>query len=82
MDPLVDYLKGGKLPEDTAKAQKVKCLVPCFVLINNKLYKRSYSWPLLKCLHPSETDYALHEVHEGICSNHLDDRELAYKVLR
>ncbi|KAK2997699.1 hypothetical protein RJ639_026010, partial [Escallonia herrerae] len=32
--------------------------------------------------HPSEADYALREVHEGICGQHLGGRALVHKVLR
>ena len=38
--------------------------------------------PLLRCLRPSEADYALWEVHEGACGNHLGARSLSHKLLR
>ncbi|KAK3009912.1 hypothetical protein RJ639_011482 [Escallonia herrerae] len=34
------------------------------------------------CLSPREADYALREVHEGICGQHLGGRSLAHKILR
>ncbi|KAK3030413.1 hypothetical protein RJ639_037542 [Escallonia herrerae] len=34
------------------------------------------------CLSPEEADYALEEVHEGICRQHLGGRHLAHKILR
>ncbi|KAK3035115.1 hypothetical protein RJ639_032617 [Escallonia herrerae] len=46
------------------------------------LYKKSFSLPYLKCLTPKEADYALQEVHEGICGQHLGGRNLAHKILR
>ncbi|KAK3027189.1 hypothetical protein RJ639_042455 [Escallonia herrerae] len=46
------------------------------------LYKKSFSLPYLRCLRPSESLYALQEVHEGICYQHLGGRTLAQKILR
>ncbi|KAI0513923.1 hypothetical protein KFK09_009955 [Dendrobium nobile] len=53
-----------------------------FTIINGELYKRSFTGPYLKCLPPSEANYALREVHSGICGEHLSGRALAQKVLR
>ena len=53
-----------------------------YILMNGQLYKRSFSLSLLKCLRPMDADYALQEVHEEICRNHLGGKSLAYKVLR
>ena len=52
------------------------------MMMNGHLYKRSFSLPLLKCLGPTDADYALREVHEEIYKNHLGGKSLAYKVLR
>ncbi|KAK2996170.1 hypothetical protein RJ639_029539 [Escallonia herrerae] len=46
------------------------------------LYKKSFTLPYLRCLRPSESLYALQEVHEGICGQHLGGRTLAQKILR
>ncbi|KAI0499463.1 hypothetical protein KFK09_020366 [Dendrobium nobile] len=53
-----------------------------FVVISGELYKRAFSGPYLKCLPPSEADYALREVHSGICGEHLGGKALANKILR
>ena len=82
MDPIIKYLKNGELPDDPAIARKVKRQAPHYVLVEEKSYKRSHYSPLLKCLSPSEVDYALREVHEGIYGNHLGGRALSYKILR
>ncbi|GKU93221.1 hypothetical protein SLEP1_g6829 [Rubroshorea leprosula] len=46
------------------------------------LEDRSFSLPLLRCLNPYEAEYALREVHEGVCGSHVGARTLAHKVLR
>ena len=43
MDPIIDYLKSRALPIDRLAARKVKRQAPHYVLIEKKLYKRSYS---------------------------------------
>ena len=71
MDPIINYLKHGVLPMDDLTAHKMKRLALHYVLVQEKLYKRSHTFSLLKCLPPSEADYAMREVHEGIYGNHL-----------
>ena len=53
-----------------------------YVMMNSYLYKKSFSLSLLKCLGPTDVNYALREVHEGIYENHLGGMSLAYKVLQ
>ncbi|GKV47147.1 hypothetical protein SLEP1_g54067 [Rubroshorea leprosula] len=38
--------------------------------------------PLLRCLTPYEAEYAVREVHEGVCGTHIDGKTLARKLLR
>ena len=64
IDPLITYLKDGVLSQDAKEAQKLRNQASRYILYEGKLYKRSYSLPLLKCLRPSEADYALWEVHK------------------
>ena len=82
IDPLVVYLKDGVLPPDAKEARKLKNQASRYILYEGKLYKGSYSLPLLKCLQPSEADFALREVHEGVCGNHMGVRSLSHKLLR
>lgn len=81
MDPLVDFIKDGTLSIDRAEARRLKRQAAHHVLHEDKLYQRSFSLPLLRCLRPSEVDYTFWKVHEGICSNYLGGRALAHKIL-
>ena len=81
MDPILCYLGTGALPDDRLAARKVSHQAPHYVLYDGRLYKRSLTIPLLKCLLSSKTDYTMREVHEGICGNYLGGRALAYKIL-
>ena len=59
IDPLMEYLTKGVLLANPVEARRIKRQVPWYVILDNQLYKRSYSSPLLQCLRPSEADYAL-----------------------
>ncbi|XP_077221703.1 uncharacterized protein LOC143855472 [Tasmannia lanceolata] len=82
MDPIVQYLLDGILPEDKLAARRLIARAAHYVLHGSKLYKRSYTWPYLQCLVPFESECALREVHEGICGNHGGGRMLAQKIVR
>ncbi|GKV30031.1 hypothetical protein SLEP1_g38898 [Rubroshorea leprosula] len=64
------------------EAMKLRRKASRYTLVNGVLYKRSFSLPLLRCLNPYEAEYALREVHEGVCGSHVGARTLAHKVLR
>ncbi|XP_020686072.1 uncharacterized protein LOC110102197 [Dendrobium catenatum] len=82
IDPILALLQEGSLPEDPAMAVRLRRQAANFTIINGELYKRYFTGPYLKCLPPSEANYALREVHSGICGEHLGGRALAQKVLR
>ncbi|GKV02052.1 hypothetical protein SLEP1_g14536 [Rubroshorea leprosula] len=80
--PLINYLQSGELPEDLSAAKSIKRRAAHFTLLDNHLYKRATSMPLLRCLTPYEAEYAVREVHEGVCGTHIGGRTLARKLLR
>ncbi|XP_022856949.1 uncharacterized protein LOC111378016 [Olea europaea var. sylvestris] len=53
-----------------------------FLFIDDVLYKRSFSFPLLRCMGGEEATYILREVHEEVCGNHSRGLSLAQKILR
>ena len=70
MDLIMAYLKIGKLLENKMKARILRVKVAHYVIYDDKLYRRGYAMPLLKYVAPSEADYIMREIHEGICGNH------------
>ncbi|GKV02683.1 hypothetical protein SLEP1_g15081 [Rubroshorea leprosula] len=82
IDSIVSFLQDGIVPEDRQEAMKLRKKASRYTLVDGVLYKRSFSLPLLRCLSPYEAEYALREVHEGICGSHVGARTLAHKVLR
>ncbi|RDX84949.1 Retrovirus-related Pol polyprotein from transposon 17.6, partial [Mucuna pruriens] len=82
MDPMVEYLKEGRLPVDLVKASKIRKEAPKYTLVEQRLYRRGFSSPLLKCIDPEEAEYVIKEVHEGVCGTHIGGRALAGKIAR
>ena len=70
MDPIITYLRNGKLPEGKNEAHILRLKVARYILYDDKLYRRDCSMPLLKCIPPTEAEYVINEIHEGICGNH------------
>ncbi|XP_074323403.1 uncharacterized protein LOC141660324 [Apium graveolens] len=82
MTPLRNFLEKGILPPDRKDALKIKYRASNYTIINGRMYRRSVSQPLLRCLNNEEQQQALEAVHEGICGEHLAGRSLAFKILR
>ena len=82
MDPIITYLKNDELPEGKTEARILRLKLAHYVLYNDKLYRRGYSIPLLKCVPPTEVEYIMKEIYEGICGNHTGGQSLAFKTLR
>ncbi|XP_057739852.1 uncharacterized protein LOC130956943 [Arachis stenosperma] len=78
----LQYLRHGSIPDEIQDRKKFKRQASFFTLLNNTLYRRGYSRPLLKCLDRDEADLILSEAHEGICGIHTGARSLAQKILR
>ncbi|RDX79463.1 Retrovirus-related Pol polyprotein from transposon 17.6, partial [Mucuna pruriens] len=67
-DPIVGYLKEGRLPNDQVEANKIRKEAPRYTLVNGRLYRRGFSSPLLRCIDHEEAKYVIKEVHEGSTS--------------
>ncbi|XP_077222112.1 uncharacterized protein LOC143855952 [Tasmannia lanceolata] len=81
MDEIIRYLQDGKLQEDKKEARRIIQRASRFRYDGQNLYKRSYTWPYLKCLHPIDATYSLREVHEGVCGKHLGGKALIQKII-
>ncbi|GKV48590.1 hypothetical protein SLEP1_g55388 [Rubroshorea leprosula] len=80
--PLINYLRSGELPEDPFVAKLVRRTAAHFTLVDNQLYKRAASMPLLRCFTPYEAEYTVREVYEGVCDTHIGGKTLAWKLQR
>ncbi|XP_062176123.1 uncharacterized protein LOC133881194 [Alnus glutinosa] len=79
---VIRYLRSGELPSHREQAHKVKLRAARYTMVDDMLYRRGYSHPLLKCLSAPEANYVLREIHERICGNHSGARMLAIKAVR
>ena len=77
VDLYKDYLLNENLSRDKIEARKIQEMA----VINDKLYRKSNSDPLLCCLTPDEARRLMEEIHEGVCRNHSKGRSLANKIL-
>ena len=82
MDPIIAYLNSGELPEKKIEIRILRIKATRYTIYDDKLYRRGYSIPLLKCVTPSEAYYIMTEIHEGICGNNTEKQSLAFKALR
>ena len=82
MDLIITYIKDSNLPVDPSKAKKVKVRSSRFTILNEKLYKKGFSQPYLKCLDSEDAKYVLREIHEEVCGNRSGSRSLVRQVVR
>ncbi|GKV14629.1 hypothetical protein SLEP1_g25472 [Rubroshorea leprosula] len=65
-NPITSFLRDGTVPEDKQEAMKFRKKASRYTLIDEVLYKRSFSLPLLRCLSPYEAEYSLREPVEEL----------------
>ena len=59
IDPIFQYLQDRVLPADRDKTRRLRHLASRYLIYDGRLYKRSFTLPLLRCLHPLEAEYFL-----------------------
>lgn len=79
--PMLNFLTTGILPDDKLEARKLKKIAPLYSLFDNRLYKRGYLRPWLKCLREDKAKEMLAETHTGICGSHQGAKTLAKRIL-
>ena len=82
MDFIISYLRNDKLAEGKMEARILPLKAARYVLYDDKICRRGYLMPLLKCIPPTEAEYIMREIHEGICGNQAEGQSLAFKTLR
>ncbi|XP_071919019.1 uncharacterized protein [Coffea arabica] len=80
--PLVDYLKYQKLPEEQRRRSDIRRRAPRFILYKDTLYRKSFESVLLRCLSEDEAYRAMHEAHSGICGAHQSGPKLHFRIKR
>ncbi|XP_021853697.2 uncharacterized protein [Spinacia oleracea] len=76
-DDMWAYKATAILPENPEEAKKIKKDGPWYIIYMGRLYKRSFSLPLLRCLSAYESEKLIEEIHEGSCGNHVGGKTLS-----
>ena len=64
------FKKDKTKPDDLATARRLRQTQAWYCIVDEKLYRRAFSQPLLRCLVPSEAEMVLVELYEGIYGEH------------
>ncbi|XP_065009043.1 uncharacterized protein LOC135639177 [Musa acuminata AAA Group] len=79
---LLHFKRDGTLPHDEVAARHLRRTHAWYTEESGRLYKRSFTYPLLRCLELDEAQTVPAEIHEGVCGEHIGGRTLAHKILR
>jgi ribonuclease HI len=82
MQPYLAYMMNKKLPEDAVEAKRITQRSKAFVVLQGKLYKRSITGILQRCVTPQEGQVILKDIHAGVCGHHASSRAIAAKAFR
>jgi hypothetical protein len=82
MQPDLAYMINKKLPEDTVEARKIIRRSKAFVVVQGKLYKKSITGVLQRCVTPQEGQQILKNIHAGACGHHASSRAITAKAFR
>ncbi|XP_021991948.1 uncharacterized protein LOC110888747 [Helianthus annuus] len=81
MTPIIAYLQSGVTPENKAEARKLQYKACHYQMGDMILYRKSYLWPLLRCVDPQDATYLIREIHDGICGIHAGPRMVVVKIM-
>ncbi|XP_030940280.1 uncharacterized protein LOC115965249 [Quercus lobata] len=71
MDPIIDFLAEDRVPDDDKEAKKIRRVASRYwLLVDRKLYWRSFGEPYLSCLHPEKKDVAEYVQKCEQCQKH------------
>ncbi|KAK4707122.1 hypothetical protein R3W88_033336 [Solanum pinnatisectum] len=78
------YLKSGEYTEDATSLQKctIRRLANQFFLSGEILYRKTPNLGLLRCIEAGEASRLIEEIYVGTCVPHMNDFNLAKKILR
>jgi ribonuclease HI len=82
MQPYLAYMINKKLPEDAVEAKRITRRLKAFVVLQGKLYKKSITGVLQRCVTPQEGQVILNDIHARVCGHHASSRAIAAKAFR
>jgi hypothetical protein len=70
------------LSKDVVEAQRIVRQSKAFVVLQGKLYKKSITCVLQRCVTPQEGQIILKDIHAGVSGHHASSRAIAAKAFR
>jgi hypothetical protein len=80
MQPYLAYMINKTLPEDTVEARRIIQRSKAFVVLQGKLYKKSITGVLQRCVTPQEGQDILKYIHGEVCGHYASSRAIAAKA--
>ncbi|XP_073368067.1 uncharacterized protein [Aegilops tauschii subsp. strangulata] len=80
--PISEFLENGVLPMDETEARQVQRRASAYIIINNKLVKRSSTGVFQCCVERDRGIEILLDIHQGECGHHAASRSLVAKAFR
>ncbi|XP_058217480.1 uncharacterized protein LOC131328563 [Rhododendron vialii] len=72
MDEIVSFLKDDTLPSDKKEAHRVRSKAANYwISEHGQLYRKNFTGPYLRVVHPTEVPIILTELHSGSCAEPL-----------
>jgi hypothetical protein len=81
MQPYLAYMINKKLPEDAVEAKRITRRAKAFVVLEGKLYKRSITGVLQRCITSQEGQAILKDIHGGVCGHHASSKSFSSGIL-
>jgi hypothetical protein len=66
MQPYLAYMVNKTLPKDVFEARRIVQRSKAFVVLQGKLYKKSITDVLQRCITPQEGQIILKDIHAGV----------------
>ncbi|KAL0420447.1 UNVERIFIED_CONTAM: hypothetical protein Slati_3067600 [Sesamum latifolium] len=80
--PLVNYMKYGKLHSDLRRRIDIQRRATRFIYYKGTLYRRSFEGIFLRCVSDDEKDQAMEEAHSGVCGADQSWPKLHFRIKR
>jgi hypothetical protein len=82
MQPSLAYMINKTLFEDVVEAQRIVRRSKAFIVVQGKLYKKSITDVLQRCVTLQEGQVILKDIHAGVCGHHASSRAIVAKAFR
>jgi hypothetical protein len=80
IQPYLAYMVNKTLPEDVVGARRIVRRSKAFVVLQGKLYNKSITGVLQRCITPQEGQIILKDIHAEVHGHHASSRAIAPKA--